>query len=154
MSRVALALAGLVALGTASPANAHEVLHLVERNRAVALKAYFPDGEVLAYAQYEVYAPVDPKIPYQKGRTDRGGWLAFVPDAPGKYRVKVIDNTGHGLEVEIDAAPRGAPTAESSAESGALPLAAFVLRPLVGVAAIALVFAGLLVLYRRRRTTR
>ena len=62
---------------------AHEVLHQVEWNRAVALRAYFADGEVLAYAQYEVYSPADPKIPHQKGRTDRDGWLAFVPDGAG-----------------------------------------------------------------------
>ncbi len=153
MSRVAAALAAVAALGVAAPASAHEVLHVVERNRAVALKAYFSDGEVLAYAQYEVYAPTDPKIPYQKGRTDRSGWLAFVPDAPGKWRVRVFDDTGHGLDLQIDAPSRGASTAESPA-SGALPIAAFVLRPLVGVAAIGLVFAALVVLYRRTRTTR
>lgn len=154
MSRAAAALAAVAALVVAAPAGAHEVLHVVERNRAVALKAYFSDGEVLAYVQYEVYAPTDPKIPHQKGRTDRSGWLAFVPDAPGKWRVRVFDDTGHGLDVQVDASPPGAATAESTAASGALPVAAFVLRPLVGVAAIGLVFAALVVLYRRTRTTR
>lgn len=154
MSRVAAVLAAAVALGAAAPASAHEVLHVVDRNRAVALKAYFPDGEPLAYVQYEIYAPTDPKIPYQKGRTDRSGWLAFVPDAPGKWKVKVVDSTGHGLDVEIDGSPGSAPAAASSAASGALPFAALVLRPLIGVAAIGLVFAALLFLYRHRRSAR
>ncbi len=154
MKRGALGLAAVAALAAAPPAGAHEVLHLVERDRAVALKAYFADGEVLAYTTYEVYAPADPKIPYQKGRTDRSGWLAFVPDAPGKWRVKVVDNTGHGLDVEIDTASRGTTTAASSVASGSASKTAFVLRPLVGLAAIGAVFAVLFTFYRRRGAKR
>lgn len=136
-------------------ARAHEVLHQVERSRAVALQAYFADGEVLAYARYEVYSPADPKIPHQRGRTDRDGWLAFVPAVPGTWRVKVINDTGHGLDVgvEVPSTPAGATAAGRS--SAAVPgVAAFVLRPLVGVAAIAAVFGVLLVVHRRQGTTR
>ena len=71
-------------------------------------RAYFADGEVLAYVQAEVFSPADAKIPYQKGRTDRNGWLAFVPDVPGKWRVKIIDATGHGLDI-VEVAAAGAP---------------------------------------------
>lgn len=146
MRRAAARLAALAALLAAPPASAHEVLHAVERNRAVAVKAYFADGEVLAYAQYEVYSPADPRIPHQKGRTDRSGWLAFVPDAPGGWRVKVMDASGHGLDLVIDAAAQGAAPGAAPAAS----TAAFVLRPLAGLAAIAAVFAALFTFYRRR----
>jgi nickel transport protein len=147
-----LALAALAACA-AGPALAHEVLHEVARGQAIAVKAHFADGEVLAYAAYEVYSPADPKIPHQKGRTDRSGWLAFVPDAPGMWRVKVIDDTGHGLDVQLDAeAPGGAGSAPAAA-GGAVSSAAFVLRPLLGLAAIGAVFAALYVTYRRRGTT-
>jgi nickel transport protein len=136
----------------ARPARAHETLHEVARGKAIAVKAYFVDGEVLAYTAYEVYSPADPRIPYQKGRTDRSGWLAFVPDAPGKWRVKVIDDTGHGLDVQLDAEAPGAAPAPAAA-GGAVSSAAFVLRPLLGLAAIGAVFAVLYVTHRRRGTT-
>jgi nickel transport protein len=145
------ALAGAAALALAAmPAVAHETLHDVERGRALALRARLADGEVLAYAPYEVYSPADRKIPWQKGRTDRAGWLAFVPGVPGKWRVKVIDETGHGLDVEIEAAP---PAAAATPPPGAVPALAFVLRPLLGLAAIGAVFAALYLAHRRRRST-
>jgi nickel transport protein len=134
----------VLALVLAAPARAHETLHEVARGKAVAVRAYFADGEVLAYAAYEVYAPADPKIPYQKGRTDRSGWLAFVPDAPGAWRVKVIDDTGHGLDLLVDAAGAAAPAA------GPASGAAFVLRPLVGIAVIGAIFGALWLAYRRK----
>lgn len=139
-------LAALLALA-AAPALAHETLHEVARGRAIAVKAYLADGEALAYTAYEVYSPADPGIPHQKGRTDRGGWLAFVPDAPGRWRVKVIDATGHGLDVQVEA---GAPGAALASDAGAVPGAAFVLRPLLGLAAIGAVFAALYLAYRRK----
>jgi len=138
----------LAAALAASPARAHETLHDVERGRAIAVRAYFADGDCLAYAAYEVYSPADPRIPHQKGRTDRNGWLAFVPDAAGKWRVKVIEATGHGLDLEIDAATSAlAPAVPSGPRS---PVA-FVLRPLVGLAAIGAVFAALYLGYRRKK---
>jgi nickel transport protein len=141
-------LAATLALVAPVAARGHEVLHEIERGRAVAVKAFFADGEVLAYQQYEIYSPADPKIPYQKGRTDRSGWLSFVPDAPGKWRVKIIDDTGHGLDLEVDSAG-GAP-APTSSGAGPSSTAAFVLRPLVGLGVIAVVFGLLFVLYRRK----
>jgi len=147
-----IALSAAVVL-LASAASAHETLHEVSRGSAVAVKTYFADGEVLAYTAYEVFSPADPKIPYQKGRTDREGWLAFVPNAPGKWRVKVLDDTGHGLDAEIDAAPgsQGPEPSEGRPSLGAL---AFVLRPLVGLAAIGAVFAALFTYYRRKGASR
>ena len=141
-------LVAAVAVLVPCTAGAHEVLHEVRRDAAVALRAYFPDGEALAYATYELYSPADPEIPHQKGRTDRAGWLAFVPDVAGTWHVKVVDGTGHGLELDVDAGPRAAPTAAPLPVSNA----AFVLRPLVGLAAILVVFAVLVAVHRRRRT--
>lgn len=150
--RAALLAAALAALAPAA-ARGHEVLHQIERSRAVAVRAYFADGEVLAYTQYEIYSPADPKIPYQKGRTDRSGWLSFVPDAPGKWRVKVIDDTGHGLDLEVDADAASTATASPGTRAPASPTA-FVLRPLVGLGVIAAVFGLLFTVYRRKGTHR
>jgi nickel transport protein len=143
------ALAASALLAAPGLARAHETLHEVRREGAVAVRAYFADGEALAYAPYEVYAPTDPKVAWQKGRTDRDGWLAFVPQASGAWRVRVIDDTGHGLDLVVDAAAPGTPSG-----GGALSGVAFVLRPLVGLAAIGAVFAVLFLVYRRRGRAR
>jgi nickel transport protein len=165
-------LAVLAALLALSPAVslAHEVRHEVERGRAVAVRAWFADGEILTSARYEVYSPADPKVPHQKGRTDRNGWLAFVPDASGAWRVRVFDETGHGLDVRVEAAPAvpaatAAPAVSPSAAAApaaagadtappAPSTATVVLRPLAGIGLIAAMFGALFVLYRRKGTTR
>jgi nickel transport protein len=141
----------VLALGLLSGlAQAHEVLSSVERGRAIAVKAYFADGEVLAYSEYQVFSPADAKIPYQKGRTDRAGYLAFVPDTPGRWHVRMVDATGHGLELDVAAEAPGQAPARPAAASAGPATWAFVLRPLVGAVLIAAIFAVLIVLYRRK----
>ena len=147
MSRRAAALA--LVLAAPVGARAHEVLHEVRRDGAVAVRAWFPDGESLAYVQAEVFSPADPAIPHWKGRTDRSGWLAFVPDVPGRWRVRVVDATGHGLDTAVDVTAPG--SAAAGAPAGPLSSAALALRPAVGVALIAAIFAFLVALLRRRR---
>ena len=129
-------------------ASAHEVLHSIEHGKAIAVKAYFADGEVLAYTEYQVFSPADAKIPYQKGRTDRAGYVAFVPDQPGKWRVKISDTTGHGLDLEVDT------TGQVAAKSGAVASWAFALRPILGVVIVATIFSALLLFYRRNGSWR
>jgi nickel transport protein len=152
MKRLVWTLGFVMALvgGVYTPAFAHEVLHTVDRHHAIAVKAYFVDGEVLAYVPYDLYSPADPKIPYQKGRTDRGGYVAFVPDTPGKWRIKITDDTGHGLNVEIDATPGTDHNAKRSDVGQIASSAVFILRPLVGIAVIILIFGILLFVYRRK----
>ena len=73
--------------------------------------------------------------------------VAFVPDVPGPWRVRIVDSTGHGLDATVDVPTPGA-------AAGAIPSgvasASFVLRPLLGVALIAAIF-GFLYLRGRRR---
>jgi nickel transport protein len=141
-------LALLILLVSAPVARAHEVLHTVERGKAVAVKAYFADGEVLAYREYQVFSPADARIPYQKGRTDRSGYIAFMPDAPGAWRVVVTDDTGHGLDTKVEVAALG--EAQPQGKSAAVSSWAFALRPILGASAIAVIFVALLYAYRRR----
>jgi len=155
VSRPAAAWAAALALaGGLAPfrAGAHEIKHEVQRGRAIALRAFFPDGEALAYVQAEVYSPADPRIPHWKGRTDRNGWLAFVPDVAGRWRVRVVDATGHGLDTEVEVTVPGSPAAAGGggSPSSGIAAVAFVLRPVAGVALVAAIF-GALYLYRRRR---
>jgi nickel transport protein len=143
------ALLVLALLCAATPAGAHEVLHAVERGKAVAVKVYFADGEALAYSEYQVFSPTDAKIPYQKGRTDRAGYLAFVPDPPGKWRVVITDATGHGLDVEVDVARQEPGKAAASA---AVSSWAFAVRPVLGVLMLGTLFALLGLFYRKRKS--
>jgi nickel transport protein len=132
-------------------AAAHEVSHEVVRGGAVAVRVRYADGDPMRYAEYQLFAPSDARIPHQKGRTDRAGWVAFVPVEPGAWRLKVADASGHGLDVEIPVeSARPAPGA-AAAPSGAL---AWVLRPLGGVLAVGAVFAALIAVHRLRRSTR
>lgn len=143
-----------VLLAVASVATAHEVLYSVEHGRAVAVKVFESDGDTLADADYELYSPADPKLPHQKGRTDRAGYFAFVPDVVGKWRVRVAGEDGHGLSTEIDIASV-TPTGEHAAtDMPAILSVAFVLRPLVGLVIIGAVFAGLVAFYGRKHRTR
>ena len=147
----------LAVLTLASPipaARAHEVLHTIERGKAIAVRAFFADGEGLAYTEYQVFSPTDPRIPYQKGRTDRSGTLAFVPDVTGAWRVQVTDTTGHGLDLVVDVAPVDALSTISKTEGPDLASWAFVIRPVLGVGIIAALFASLVLLYRRKRSAK
>jgi nickel transport protein len=148
-----LALATLVLAVRIPAAHAHEVLHTIERGKAIAVKAFFADGEVLAYTEYQVFSPADPRIPYQKGRTDRSGYLAFVPDVAGAWRVKVTESTGHGLDLVVDVAAPGAedpPTGQDACVASW----AFAVRPILGVVLIAALFVVLVLLYRRKRSAK
>lgn len=182
----------LSCLFSSAHAQAHEVLHEVQRGAAIAVKAYFSDGEVLADATYEVYSPTNTKTPYQRGHTDRSGWLAFVPATRGAWHVKVISATGHGVAIDVEAEPTTppvlanaatvaappapatpAPAASTTATSAATAMAiastptailpaasanscpatwSFVLRPLVGIAAIGAIFVALAFVYKKKKT--
>jgi nickel transport protein len=139
------------ALATAAvPAVAHETLHEVRRDRAIAVHVFESDGDPVASATWEAWPPGDPGRPWAQGRTDASGWLAFVPDRPGTWRVRVIEAAGHGLDVGVEAGPLAGAGAPAST---AVPTAAFVLRPLLGLAAIAAVFAALVLAWRKKRPT-
>ncbi len=82
----------------------HDILYSLERDGAVVIRVYFADGTEVAHAPYEVYAPSDQRIPWQKGRTDRMGYLSFYPTQEGRWRVKVMEEGGHGLDFTVDMA--------------------------------------------------
>jgi nickel transport protein len=161
--RAAAVVAALALLS--GPAAAHEILHEVQRGRAVAVRTFESDGDPVAATPWEVYSPTAPGTPWQQGRTDRAGWLAFVPDVPGAWRVRVIEATGHGLDIVVEVAPPGSPAAAPATASAAsstapasppaarppvAPGAAFVLRPLLGLAIIGVVFTALFLAWRKK----
>jgi nickel transport protein len=147
---VGRALAVLIFVVQIPAAHAHEVLHTIERGTAIAVKVFFADGEALAYTEYQVFSPTDARIPYQKGRSDRSGYVAFVPDTPGAWRVKVADATGHGLDLVVDVVSPEGESARPARQGMPMVSWAFALRPILGVALIAGLFAVLVLLYRKR----
>ncbi|MBI5067388.1 MAG: hypothetical protein HZB56_04040 [Deltaproteobacteria bacterium] len=132
----------LLAVAWLAPAaaRAHQATHEVARGSAIAVRA-LEDGQGMAGAAWQVFSPSDAARPHQQGLTDTHGWLAFVPDAPGAWRVRVVEEDGHGLDVLVEAGPTAAvPT----------PRPAGWQRSAVGVVAVAAAFVVLFVTYRRR----
>lgn len=85
-------------------ASAHGIGHAVQRDDAVIVVMTHDDGSPLVGARYEVRGPGDDAA-VATGRTDGSGRLAFLPDRPGAWAVKVDTDDGHGarIAVEVDA---------------------------------------------------
>ncbi|HEY6002871.1 MAG TPA: hypothetical protein VIV57_08335 [Anaeromyxobacter sp.] len=138
--------AAVLALVLPAGAAAHEVTHEVVYGKAVAVRARYAGAEPLAYAEYQVFSPSDPRVAWQKGRTDREGWLAFVPTEAGTWRVQVADRSGHGMILSVSAS---APSLDPARGEGAL---SWLVRLGGALLAVGLVFAGLAAVQRRRRS--
>ena len=96
-----LALAGLSFI-MASRASAHGAGYRGASLPAVPLEFTYSTGEAMSYIEAKVFSPADEKFAHQSGRTDAAGRFAFVPDAPGKWRVVVKDDEGHQAAAEVE----------------------------------------------------
>ncbi|MEW6571763.1 MAG: hypothetical protein AB1390_11440 [Nitrospirota bacterium] len=85
---------GVIA-GGRSPAIPHTVHYQVE-NKGISARVFYTDNDPASYSAYEIFGPGD-KIPYQKGRTDRNGFVSFLPDRKGKWIINVQGESEHGL---------------------------------------------------------
>lgn len=134
---------GLALHGTC--ALAHDLQYSVTSAEAVVIKLFYVDNTPFTFEGYEVYREGD-KLPYQVGRTDSQGRVAFLPDKPGKWRVKAISEDGHGLDFNLttDAAAR--------VEGSEKPVYERYGRIVVGVAVILGLF-GMINLFLKRRKT-
>lgn len=133
----------LFCLFAASPVHAHDLQHSVDAAPAVVIKLFYMDKHPFAFEAYEIYREGE-KLPYQVGRTDNQGRIAFLPDRAGAWRVKAFSGDGHGLDfkLETDAAAVPANTDKPVYERYG--------RIAVGVALILGLF-GLLSLYASRK---
>lgn len=83
------------------PARAHSLAaRQADEARAVVIGFYYADGAEMAYGRVEVFAP-DTQTPFAGGRADRLGRFAFVPDAPGVWRVNARDEEGHVVATTV-----------------------------------------------------
>ncbi|HOE96737.1 MAG TPA: hypothetical protein PLS90_07520 [Candidatus Sumerlaeota bacterium] len=91
-------------------------LHLSVDVRAdhVRIAGAYENGTPLAGATVAIFAP-QREEPYQEGRTDPAGRFAFIPDAGGRWRIRLDDSSGHVLERQVDIPAAGSPAASGPA---------------------------------------
>ncbi len=92
----------LLGTGTVFP---HETHHSVRMGKAVIIAAEHEHDDPMSFAAYKIYAPGGGTTEFQNGRTDSNGRLAFVPNVPGEWRVKIGDGMGHGADVAVKVTP-------------------------------------------------
>ena len=145
--------AAVVALVLLIPAfaRAHGVETWVERGDAIRVHFVSDHAGPMIDVGFRVFAP-DGRSVFASGQTDALGRAVFAPDQAGTWRVLMASEDGHGAEVEIpvskedlagDAHIQTAPVHVA----GAVPAGS----TLAGVGYV-LGLAGLLALFRRRKT--
>lgn len=134
----------VAALALPAPAVlAHELQHTVAPAQALVVELRYADGSPFAFEAYEVHRDGD-KIPYQVGRTDAAGRIAFLADGPATWRVRAFSEDGHGLDVRVESTDAGA------VETGGQSVFDRFSRIVIGVGVILGLF-GILKLFVRRR---
>ena len=125
----------------------HSINYHVEQ-QGIALRAFYSAKDPASYSQYEIWGPGDRQdLPHQTGRTDKNGFLAFVPDRAGTWKVKVWGESSHGYhgfttEIKVD---KGI-----NLESFSKPLAAAHTKLITGLSLIFGIF-GIYSFLRSRR---
>ena len=74
---------------------AHTVNYHVE-NKGISMRVFYAEDDHASYSSYEIFGPGD-KIPHQKGRTDKNGFVSFLPDRKGKWVINVYGESEHGM---------------------------------------------------------
>jgi nickel transport protein len=125
----------------------HSINYHVEQ-MGVAVRAFYSAKDPASYSQYEIYGPGDKEdLPHQTGRTDKNGFLSFVPDRAGTWKIKLWGESGHGYhgftaEVKVDK--------ELNLESFSKPLVAAHTKLITGLSLIFGIF-GVYALWRSRK---
>jgi hypothetical protein len=96
-----LVLGALAALAMAPAALAHGTQYRVVGQSQTLVAFSYTDGEAMAFAEYQLFAPGDAGVAVQSGRTDRLGRVGFTPDAPGVWRIAVRDAEGHAVMAQL-----------------------------------------------------
>ncbi|HWR57928.1 MAG TPA: hypothetical protein VN328_03490 [Thermodesulfovibrionales bacterium] len=125
---------------------AHTVNYDVQQ-KGLAIKIFYSAQKPASYAEYEIFAPGE-ELPHQTGRTDRGGFVAFVPDRQGLWKVKVTGESAHGfhgftVEVKVDK--------DMNLESFKKPLAATYTKLVTGISLIIGIFGLYAFIVSRKR---
>ncbi|MBE0425435.1 MAG: hypothetical protein IBX72_02150 [Nitrospirae bacterium] len=132
--------------GVSSMAIPHTVHYHIE-NKGISVRVFYAEDDPASYSSYEIFGPGD-TIPHQKGRTDRNGFVSFLPDRQGKWIVEVQGESEHGLhsaqiEVTVDE--------DLFMESFKKPLVARYITGFIGISFILAVF-GIWALLKSRKS--
>lgn len=103
---LAAGLAPIVAVLAPSASPAHELLLDVLPAEALLLDLRYADGTAFSYEGYEI-RPEGEEIPFQSGRTDANGRIAFAPGRAGSWRLTARSEDGHGLDVSFTTSAQG-----------------------------------------------
>jgi nickel transport protein len=129
----------------AAQVQAHDLQYSVGGGQAVVIRLFYVDNSPFTFEGYEIYREGE-KLPYQVGRTDSQGRIAFLPDRAATWHIKAISEDGHGLDFKLD-------TDAAAALSGTeKPFFERYARIAVGIAVILGLF-GFLSLYVKRKKT-
>ena len=126
-----------------APAMAHDLHHATGQANATVVSLTYPDGSPFAYEEFEIF-PTNGEIPFQVGRTDAQGRLAFLPPDPGRYEVRAMSQDGHGLVISVEIGPGAALIAAER------PLFERYQRLFVGLGILLGLFGLLKLFYRNR----
>lgn len=135
----------LVLLLLTSSAWGHRMHHEVSTAGAQVLTVSYAFGQQPVFEPYQVFAP-DSDVPFQTGRTDGQGRVSFLPDRPGRWRVVVTTEDGHGVEVRVRVDEGLEITDIEGPGAGGLAMTLAGVGYLLGL-------AGLLVLWRQRQAS-
>lgn len=99
----------LLCLTAVSPLRAHDLQYSVGGAQAVVIRLAYLGAGPFAFEAYEIYREGE-KLPYQVGRTDGQGRIAFLPDRAGTWRVKAFSADGHGIDFKLETDASASPT--------------------------------------------
>jgi len=94
---ITLALA-LCLLFFAAIASAHGIHYRVDE-KGVSVRFFYTRDDPTSYSSYEIFAPGE-TIPHKTGRTDKNGFVSFLPDKAGTWTVAVAGESDHGLHAK------------------------------------------------------
>ena len=94
----------LALLVCGGPGVTHDLHHATRQANATVVSLSYPDGSPFAYEEFEIF-PANVEVPFQVGRTDAQGRLAFLPPAQGRYEVRAMSQDGHGLVILVEVGP-------------------------------------------------
>ena len=128
----------------------HSINYQVQE-KGIAVRAFYAEKDPASYSQYEIWGPGDKEdLPHQTGRTDKNGFLSFVPDRAGTWKLRIWGESSHGYhgfttEINVDK--------QLSLEGFSKPLVAGHTKLITGLSLIFGIF-GLYALWRSRRQQR
>jgi len=67
-----------------------------ELSGGVGVKVMYDSKNPISGANVTVYSPLDQKNSFYSGITDKNGCFMFLPNSDGKWKVVIVDKTGHG----------------------------------------------------------